>query len=111
MDPISIEHFRRSRTILSLRVKSGGDKLDLTGKTVFAGIESMKGTAANTTCFKRFTCTPHGTSGTLSATIPATGLSFTGAATLRVWASGSPKQFLGRPIPVVVRDLSANWLA
>lgn len=111
MDPISIEHFRRSRTVLTLRVRKGGDKLDLTGKTVLAGVESLKGTAQNTTCFKKFSCTAHGTAGTLSATIPNTGISFTGAATLRIWASGAVPQFLGAPVPVVVRDLSRNWIA
>lgn len=111
MDPISIEHFRRTKTLLLLRVKSGGDPMDLTSLgTVVAGIESAKSTASSSAAFVRFRCTAHGTSGTLSATIPSHGLNFTGPATFRVWASGT-KNFLGRPIPVSVRDLSSNWLA
>lgn len=108
-DPEVIPHFRYFKTPFRARLLNDGDALDLTGKTILAGIESAKGTAHNTTCFRKFPCTGHGTSGTLSGTIPATGISFTGPATLRFFASG-PREFLGAPVQVAVKDLSANWL-
>jgi hypothetical protein len=110
-DPDVIDHYRRSKTAFFMRVVAAdGNPRDLTPLTLVGGIESSKGTASNTTCFKRFPVTGHGTHGTISGTLPQTGIAFTGPAVVRVWASGSPREILGGPRPVVVRDLSANWL-
>lgn len=110
-DPLHLEHLRRTETRFGMRFLCDGDALDLTGLTVRAGLESNKSTASNTTAFKSFLCTAHGATGTISGTIPYTGVSFTGDATLRVWISGTPRVFIGKSHAVKIRDLSDNWIS
>lgn len=108
-DPTFIPHLKGTKTVFGLRLLRDGEPIDLTGLTLRAGVEKDDSTAAAS--FVRFALTGHGTEGTVSGTIPATGVTFTGAATLRVWSSGSPRTFLGPPVPVRVRELSSNWIS
>lgn len=107
--PSYVEHLQGTVTRFGLRLLRDGDPIDLTGLTLRAGIEKDDSTAA--AAFVSFALTGHGTDGTLSGAIPASGVSFTGAATMRVWASGTPRTFIGPPVPVRVRALSSNWMA
>lgn len=104
-DPTFIDAKLRTNTVFALRLTRDGRKIDLTGMTLRAGIEKEGSTA-----FVRFALTGHGTAGTISGTIPWTGFAWTGAATMRVWASGAPRVFLGPSVPVRVRSLSDNWI-
>lgn len=106
-DPATIQHVKGTRTVFGLRLLRDGTPIDLTNMTLRAGIEKDNSTAAST--WVRFALTGHGTSGSVSGTIP-TSATFTGAATLRVWASGSARTFLGRPVAVRISELSSNWM-
>lgn len=112
-DPQQIKHVRGTEKPFGLRVLRDGDPYDFSGLTVVAGLEwsEYSGLAAGgTTVFKQWPMTAHGATGTLSGTIPYTGISFTGDATLRIWVSGSPRQFIGKSLAVKVTDLSANFV-
>lgn len=108
-DPAFIPHVRGTKTVFGLRLRRDGDPIDLSGLTLKAGLEKDDSTAAGS--FATFSVTGHGTAGTLSGTIPSTGVSFTGAATMRVYyRTGGNRTFLGPPVPVRVRALSTNWM-
>lgn len=109
-DPQVYEHIRRTKTVLRVRLLADGDPLNLSGYTVRAGLQSSKSTASTTAAFRRFVVTSHGSTGTLSATIPPTGIGWTGQSTLRFWNSASPLQFLGGPIAVRVEEIGTNFV-
>lgn len=106
-DPVFIPHVKGTKTPFKILLLRDGDPINLTGLTLRAGIERDDSTA-----FARFALTGHGTTGTVSGTIP-TGVTFTGPATLRVWSSGQPtgtRTFIGPPVAVRIRALSSNWM-
>lgn len=106
-DPTTIVAYKGWKRAFALRLLSNGSPIDLTSKTLVAGIEKQGSTA-----WCRFRCTGHGTHGTLSGTIPST-IGFTGGATMRIWSSGAPtgaRYLVADKVLVRIDSLSANWL-
>lgn len=110
-DVVFIPHVLQTKTVFALRLRRDGSPVDLTGLTLRAGIESNKSTGTSSSSWRKFAVTGHGTHGTLSGTIPATGIAFTGPSTMRVWVSGAPRSFIGPPVVVMARTLSPNWIS
>lgn len=112
-DPIQLSHVKGAKSPFRVHATRGGDALPVSTASghVWAGLQSFKSTASSSAAFKRFAVTViQPSTGVLSGTIPHTGINWTGASELRVWLTGSPRTFLGEPVPVRVRALSSNWV-
>lgn len=108
-DPITVKYVRRMARSFGLRLISATGKVDLTGGVFVAGIEKEGRTHNGSTAWCRFRCTGHGTSGVLSCTIPSS-IGFTGAGTMRVWRSGSPRTLVADAIKTYGDYASSNWI-
>ncbi len=110
-DPQVIQHIKGARTPFRVRLLLDGASLNLTGYTVFAGLQKQGSTASSSAGFKRFPVTVlQASTGVLSGAIPSTAIAWTGATEMRFWNTGSPRTLLGPPLQVRVRALSSNWV-
>lgn len=100
-------HIRGAATPFYADALLHGDKYDLTSLPgqLYAALERL----GNTGNFHTWTAHAlNDPTGTISGTIPHTGISWTGASLLYLYASGSPRTFLGDAQLIDVRGASSD---
>lgn len=109
--PQVITHVKGTKTPFRMQVLRDGTPVVFGTATIRAGVQKQGSTASNSSGFKAFPVTLlQPLTAVLSASIPHTGIQWTGPTEMRAFLSGSPRVFVGAPVQVRVRSLGTNWV-